>query len=83
MNAIDMRDFAIEVATSAAAIAMKGFRQPLDVQHKGRIDLLTEYDLAAERHVREKLLERFPTHRIVGEDAGAARTWLHLYLGAA
>ena len=44
-------------------------------------DWVTETDLAVERHVREAIAERFPEHRIVGEefgasgDDGAAASW--------
>jgi fructose-1,6-bisphosphatase/inositol monophosphatase family enzyme len=35
-------------------------------------DWVTGTDLAVERHVRERVLERFPTHRVVGEEYGAS-----------
>ncbi|HET8607584.1 MAG TPA: inositol monophosphatase family protein [Gaiellaceae bacterium] len=44
-------------------------------------DWVTETDLAVERHVRAAVLERFPGHRVVGEEYGesgaerAAATW--------
>lgn len=34
-------------------------------------DWVTATDLAVERHVRERVLERFPGHRVVGEELGA------------
>jgi len=33
-------------------------------------DWVTSTDLAVERHVRERILERFPHHRVVGEEFG-------------
>ena len=38
------------------------------ISKKGRFDLLTEYDLACERAIRERLEAAFPSHRIVGEE---------------
>ena len=44
-------------------------------------DWVTETDLAVERHVRAAVLERFPAHRVVGEEFGEsgseepAATW--------
>src|SRR5579885_2432045 len=44
-------------------------------------DWVTETDVAVERHVRAAVLERFPSHRVVGEELGAggsdepAATW--------
>lgn len=44
-------------------------------------DWVTETDLAVERHTRAAVLERFPAHRVVGEEYGesggqdAAATW--------
>ncbi|HEX5145137.1 MAG TPA: inositol monophosphatase, partial [Mycobacterium sp.] len=37
----------------------------------GPADLLTETDLAVEEYVREQIRDRFPDHRIIGEELGA------------
>ena len=45
-----------------------GFR----VDKKGRIDLVTEVDLACERMCRETLADRFPDHDILAEELGGS-----------
>ena len=47
-----------------------GDRSQFQVSHKGRIDLVTEVDLASEAVIREVLLEAFPNHAILGEEGG-------------
>lgn len=63
---------ALRVAEGAALDAgnaiMAGFRSGGDVSRKGKFDLVTEYDLASERLIRERLHASFPKHRIVGEE---------------
>lgn len=61
-------EVAEEIAHSAGSLAMKGWRSGAEVRHKGRVDLLTEYDVASERLIRDGLQAAFPTHRIVGEE---------------
>jgi myo-inositol-1(or 4)-monophosphatase len=72
METLRERQRALRVAEQAAreagAIAMQGWRTETKVSKKGRIDLLTEYDLECERSIRGKLLSEFPDHRIVGEE---------------
>lgn len=63
-----MLDAAVAIAERAAAIALQGYRADVSVTKKGSIDLLTEYDLAAERCIREGLARDFPEHDVVGEE---------------
>jgi myo-inositol-1(or 4)-monophosphatase len=56
------------VAREAGKLVMKGWRTNGEISRKGRFDLLTEYDLASESLIRERLCAEFPTHRIVGEE---------------
>lgn len=64
---------ALRVAETAAREAghhaMRGWRAAGKISKKGRVDLLTEYDLECERLVRQRLEAAFPEHRIVGEEA--------------
>jgi myo-inositol-1(or 4)-monophosphatase len=66
-------------ARTAGALIRKRFPDPtqvgqrqLTIQHKGRIDLVTEVDTACERLIREELLERFPEYAFLGEEGGAS-----------
>ncbi len=61
-------DVAERAALEAGKLVMKGWRSVGEISHKGRFDLLTEYDLASERLICEHLSREFPTHRIVGEE---------------
>lgn len=57
-----------QVAHQAGTLAMKGWRHSGHVMHKGRFDLMTDYDLQAEQLIRDRLRQEFPSHRIVGEE---------------
>src|ERR1700709_1241683 len=46
---------AFQVATEAAALLLAGFRKRPAFSEKARADLVTEYDLASERLIRERL----------------------------
>lgn len=48
-----------------------GFEHPLEVEHKGEIDLVTELDYRAESFLLEEIKTRFPSHRVVTEESGA------------
>jgi len=61
-------EVAAQVAQEAGALAMQGWRHTTAVTRKGRFDLLTDYDLASERLIRERLQREFPAHRVVGEE---------------
>ncbi|MFN7926731.1 MAG: inositol monophosphatase family protein [Blastocatellia bacterium] len=41
-----------------------------DIIHKGRINLVTEADLASEKHIKELITARYPTHKILAEESG-------------
>jgi fructose-1,6-bisphosphatase/inositol monophosphatase family enzyme len=64
---------ALRVAEAAALAVgpylLEGFRAATAVRLKGPIDLVTEYDLEAERRLRAALSEALP-YRVVGEEAG-------------
>lgn len=59
------------IAAEAAELALGGWRSGTEIQKKGTIDLLTEYDLKTETLIRERLGAAFPDHRIVGEEGEA------------
>lgn len=64
---------ALRVAEAAAAAVgpylLEGFRAATAVRLKGPIDLVTEYDVEAERRLRAALRAALP-YRIVGEEGG-------------
>ena len=67
-------DFAHVLADISGAAILPYFRKPLVVKNKAGLsgfDPVTDADRAAERAIREALLQRFPDHGIVGEEFGA------------
>lgn len=66
--------FAEELVQEAGRIALRHFRQPLDVANKladGRFDPVTIADREVESFLVERIRARFPDHGIVGEEHGA------------
>ena len=66
----ELEQIAFEVASEAAQVLYAGFRKQPAVREKGRADLVTEYDLASERLIRQRLAERSPELAVVGEEQG-------------
>ena len=56
----------------AGRIHKKYFRQDVQIQKKGPIDLVTAADLEVEREFRLLIGERFPTHVVLGEEQGTS-----------
>ena len=63
---------AVEAVLKAGDIQMASFGSSIRIDKKGEIDLVTEVDLAVERMFRQLVAERFPDHRILAEELGAA-----------
>ena len=65
-------ELALEVARKAGAHALSGFRGRMQVTEKARADLVTEWDVATEKLIRE-LLAAGSDIGVVGEELGGAR----------
>lgn len=63
---------AVEGALACGRIHRQYFRSTLDIRKKGRIDLVTAADVAAEDAFRALIGRRFPTHVVIGEEAAPA-----------
>jgi myo-inositol-1(or 4)-monophosphatase len=63
----------LDVAREAGELVMRGYRKPRDLQvtKKGAIDLVTQYDVASEKHIVERLRRLYPEIGIVGEEGHA------------
>ncbi|MEW5722760.1 MAG: inositol monophosphatase family protein [Thermodesulfobacteriota bacterium] len=61
---------ALAAARRAGQLLGEGFSRPKSVQYKGEINLVTQYDTAAEKAIVGLLRAEFPTHRIVAEEGG-------------
>ncbi len=73
----ELAALALAVATEAGELVAKGFRSPAargTVHKKGPADLVTDFDLASERLLRERLSSRTPHISIVAEEQGGVRT---------
>lgn len=64
---------ATAIAEEAGALISEGYRQPTEVRKKGVVDLVTDFDLRAEKHVVERLRAAYPEHVIVAEEGAAER----------
>jgi myo-inositol-1(or 4)-monophosphatase len=64
---------AIEAALSAGRVHLAYFRRDPRVEKKGPIDLVTAADIAVEQSFRKLIADRFPSHAVLGEEAGAGR----------
>jgi myo-inositol-1(or 4)-monophosphatase len=65
---------ALEVARLGAVHAMSGYRKPKTVEHKGVNDLVTNFDTATERVIRDELVRRTPEIAVIAEEEGGAET---------
>jgi myo-inositol-1(or 4)-monophosphatase len=66
----EAREVAIAAARIAGDIQRKQYGRAPGLRLKGRIDLVTDVDVACERAVVDALLGRFPDHRIQAEEGG-------------
>jgi len=66
-----LREAAIGFAREAGAIVLAGYGRVHAPEHKGRIDLVTEYDKRSEALLLARIAERFPGHGVLAEESGA------------
>lgn len=57
-------------ARAAGALLMTGYGRSHAFTHKGRIDLVTEYDKRSEALLLDKIHQRFPGHTVWSEESG-------------
>ncbi len=65
-----MLELAIRAAREAGAIIQDFAAHRFQIEHKGRINLVTEADLASEQHIKDLITAHYPTHRIIAEESG-------------
>jgi myo-inositol-1(or 4)-monophosphatase len=65
-----MLELAIQAAREAGAIIQDFAARRFDIIHKGRINLVTEADLASEKHIKELITAHYPAHQILAEESG-------------
>ncbi len=62
----------ISIAEEAGKIISEGFHTEKNVNFKGEVDLVTEYDVATEKFLIAELSKLFPNHEIVAEESSEA-----------
>lgn len=63
---------AIQIAIKAGQLTLEGYRRRgISVEKKGRVDLVTEYDVKTEALIREQIEALRPDDKIVGEEGSA------------
>lgn len=66
-----MESFIKNLAKGAGAILREGFRKKMEVSYKkGIYDVVTQYDLASEQYITERIKNKYPSHRILSEESG-------------
>jgi len=76
-----MLDFIKEIAREAGDIIREGYKmETITSEHKGKVDLVTEIDLASEKYLIGRIIERFPTDSILAEEkpelTSSKRVWI-------
>ena len=69
----ELRDACVEAVRRGGAILAERFDKVRTIEHKGRIDLVTDADKASEAAVVSFLKERFPGAAITAEESGEHR----------
>lgn len=75
---LELSAVALDVAREAALLASQGYRTRPIASEKAARDLVTEFDLASEQLIRERLAKATPSIPVVAEEAGGhagERTW--------
>jgi myo-inositol-1(or 4)-monophosphatase len=67
-----MLELAMRAAREAGAILQDYAARGFQIEHKGRINLVTEADLASERHIKGLIASHYPNHRILAEESGVS-----------
>lgn len=62
-----------ETAVQAGGILRRGLRSRRAINFKGRVDLVTEFDLRSESHITRQIMRAFPHHSILAEEGGATQ----------
>lgn len=68
-----LRDWLLQacaIAEDAGRVLMVGHRRGGQIQKKGEIDLVTEFDLKSEALIKERMRTAFPDHGLIAEEGG-------------
>jgi myo-inositol-1(or 4)-monophosphatase len=70
MNLEELASFASQTARGAGALLRLAYQGVSTIEHKDRIDLVTDADHNSERYIIKAIREHYPTHTIVAEESG-------------
>ena len=70
----DILEFTEATARQAGAILTAGYGNVRHIQHKGAIDLVTEFDKRSEEVIISAIQREFPDHAILAEESGRSKT---------
>jgi myo-inositol-1(or 4)-monophosphatase len=59
----------IKIVQSAGKLFEEGFNATKEVSYKGSVDLVTQYDVAVENFLKEKISMLLPEYTIIGEES--------------
>jgi len=62
-----------DIAREAGEILLEKSESGFEVAKKGRVNLVTEADLASEKFIIERIREAYPEHGILAEETGSSR----------
>ena len=65
---IELEKFINETLDLSGEIALKNFRKIRDLSLKGDLSPVTKADEDIEQFIRDKISEKYPSHRIIGEE---------------
>ncbi len=63
-------EYAKKFAKEAGALILKKFRNPLEIEKKGVVDIVTDADKKAEAYIIGSIYHRFPKDSILAEESG-------------
>ena len=70
----DILQIAEVIARQAGAVLMEGYGNVRQIQQKGVIDLVTEFDKRSEEIIISAIQQNFPDHAILAEESGRNKT---------
>ena len=63
--------FAEKISFGAGKILSEGFLKNKNIQYKGRIDPVTEFDLKSEKYIISQICDAYPEHSILSEEGSS------------
>jgi myo-inositol-1(or 4)-monophosphatase len=69
----ELRDSAVEFAIEAGRVVREGWGRIHAPEHKGVIDLVTEFDRRSEALLLSRIAARYPGHTVLAEESGGTR----------